>query len=268
MPCTLRLFVPKSRNNCNGICCVKYFICSCQRSVHSCSAVCCMERVWSKPVARSALKHVGSRSAGQYTWCKEKEGCRWLGGAACRSGRLRDGDGIDRWLSGAGGSLRLSSVPGEGSASGCSSAGSGLSKRVFRCSSPSASRMWRQIGCAPRSLFYSWCCFFFFFFNSYLCIVLIPVHDKAFGLIALQALCINLISFGKELHSWDSPLLRNLHKGLPAFLVRKLPGCVAVLPLSLQFYHHWLRISWVLGRPWHNSPTFKLMERYYGFKTS
>lgn len=41
----------------------------------------------------------------------------------------------------------------------------------------------------------------FFFFNSYLCVVLIPVHDKAFGLIALQALCVNLISFGKELHS-------------------------------------------------------------------
>lgn len=75
MPCTLRLFVPKSRNNCNGICCVKYFICSCQRSVRSCSAVSCMERVWSKPVARSALKHAGSRSAGQYTWCKEMRGC-------------------------------------------------------------------------------------------------------------------------------------------------------------------------------------------------
>lgn len=44
-------------------------------------------------------------------------------------------------------------------------------------------------------------CFFgFFFLDSYLCAMLVRMHNKAFGLIALQALCY-LISFGKELHS-------------------------------------------------------------------
>lgn len=54
-----------------------------------------MERVSSKPVTRSALKPVGSRSTGQYTWCEEKEGCRWLAGAGgCRMGTGSMGDSV------------------------------------------------------------------------------------------------------------------------------------------------------------------------------
>lgn len=61
----------------------------------SCSAVSCMERVWSKPVTRAVLKHMGSWSTGQYTWCKEKKGCRWLAGAGgCGMGTGSMGDSV------------------------------------------------------------------------------------------------------------------------------------------------------------------------------